>query len=44
MAWNRLAVGIPLLLVAVVALAVFAFDPLAKFGLAGGEVRATSMV
>ncbi|MFT5182661.1 MAG: ZIP family zinc transporter [Alphaproteobacteria bacterium] len=32
MAWNRLAIGIPLLLLAVVALAVFAFDPLAKFG------------
>jgi len=32
MAWNRLAVGIPLLLLAVVALAVVAFDPLAKFG------------
>ncbi len=32
MAWNRLAVGIPLLLMAVVALAVFALDPLAKFG------------
>ena len=32
MAWNRLAVGVPLLLLAVVALAVFAFDPLAKFG------------
>ncbi|NKB48748.1 MAG: metal transporter [Alphaproteobacteria bacterium] len=32
MGWNRLAIGIPLLLLAVVALAVFAFDPLAKFG------------
>lgn len=32
MAWNRLAIGIPLLLLAVVALAVAAFDPLAKFG------------
>ena len=32
MAWNRLAFGIPLLLLAVVALAVVAFDPLAKFG------------
>ncbi|MCZ6838809.1 MAG: metal transporter [Alphaproteobacteria bacterium] len=32
MAWNRLAFGIPLLLLAVVALAVFALDPLAKFG------------
>ncbi len=32
MAWRRLAVGVPLLLLAVVALAVIAFDPLAKFG------------
>ena len=32
MAWRRLAIGIPLLLLAVVALAVFALDPLAKFG------------
>lgn len=32
MRWNRLAIGIPLLLLAVVALAVIAFDPLAKFG------------
>ena len=32
MAWNRLAIGIPLLLLAVVALAVVAFDPLAQFG------------
>jgi zinc transporter ZupT len=32
MGWNRLALGISLLLLAVVALAVFAFDPLAKFG------------
>ena len=32
MAWNRMAIGIPLLLLAVVALAVFTFDPLAKFG------------
>jgi hypothetical protein len=32
MAWNRLAIGIPLLLLAVVVLAVVAFDPLAQFG------------
>ena len=32
MAGNRMALGIPLLLLAVVALAVVAFDPLAKFG------------
>lgn len=32
MAWNRLAIGIPLLLLAVIALAVAAFDPLADFG------------
>jgi hypothetical protein len=32
MTGNRLALGIPLLLLAVVALAVVAFDPLAKFG------------
>ena len=32
MTWHRLAIGIPLLLLAVVALAVVAFEPLAKFG------------
>jgi hypothetical protein len=32
MAWNRLTIGIPLLLLAIVALAVVAFDPLAQFG------------